>query len=174
MGIDLEPDQRSKLSTYATLLARWNEKINLVSRRSFENVVTDRLFDALLMWEENRPWSGTSHLDIGSGGGFPAVPIHIMSPEKRLVLVEPRYRRASFLSVVMTELQFDDVEIVQDRFEKACGGRRYDRVTAQAVASWSRLAPMLADALVQEGKYFWVSSKRITDPDREKVHLLLR
>ena len=76
MGIDLEPDQRSKLSTYATLLARWNEKINLVSRRSFENVVTDRLFDALLMWEGNRPWSGTSHLDIGSGGGLPGIDRH--------------------------------------------------------------------------------------------------
>ncbi len=108
-GVSLDEDQRRDLTAYLDLLEKWNKKINLVSRKGFREAVAQRLFDALLIWREFRPWKDSSHLDVGTGGGFPAIPIQSMSPEERLTLMEPRHRRAGYISTVVAELHLRNV-----------------------------------------------------------------
>jgi len=56
--VELVPKQRNMLSDFLTLLSKWNDRVNLVSRKDFEGVVKDRLFDALVLWREFGPWTG--------------------------------------------------------------------------------------------------------------------
>jgi len=166
--------QKEKIATFLNLLAKWNERINLVSRKNFRTVVADRLFDALVLWREFRPWAGKSHLDIGSGGGFPAIPIHIMSPGEKLTLVEPRHRRASFLSTVTVQLDLDDVEIRRDRVEERIedGGAlgMFDFVTAQAVKPLKEMLPVVLTRLGPGGRFVWVAPNTIPDVARDTLH----
>jgi len=171
--IRVSPAQIGDLVTYLRLLREWNRTINLVSRKRFDRAVADRLFDALLIWREFEPWDGKSHLDIGSGSGFPAIPIHVMAPEERLKLVEPRGRRAAFLHVAATDLGFDDVEILSDRIEwrrKGLGELgKFEFVTAQAVKPIVQLAPVILENLAPDGRFVWAASGKLGRTDRERV-----
>jgi len=172
--VELVPKQRNMLSDFLTLLSKWNDRVNLVSRKDFEGVVKDRLFDALVLWREFGPWTGMSHLDIGSGGGFPAIPIHIMSPEENLTLMEPRYRRVSFLSTVAAHLELDHVEIRQERLEHRAGDTAtpgtFDVVTAQAVEPLAKMLPLVLTKVAEGGRFVWMRSGKMTGDELNVMH----
>ena len=171
LGIEASALQEKQLVAYLRLLVKWNEKINLVSRKSVKTVVADRLFDALLLWREFRPWGGKRHLDIGSGGGFPAVPIHIMAPETELWLTDPRARRVAFLASVMAEVDLRGAGVkrcrVGDGDNEWAEGTLFDIVTAQAVGPAEKVMELASNRLVVHGRYVWVGAEGIDSGRRE-------
>jgi len=172
-GVTFVGDQKKDLVAYLGLLGQWNNKINLVSRKQFAQVVYDRMFDALTIWREFRPWTDKSHLDVGSGNGFPAIPIHIMSPGERLILMEARHKRVSFLSTVAAKLEFGDIIIRCERL----GGRTecteqlefFDIITAQAVEPFQRMAGLILSRVAINGRFVWAASNPISDVERKAV-----
>lgn len=174
LRIEVSVPQERQLTAYLRLLVKWNEKINLVSRKSIQTVAADRLFDALLLWREFRPWSGKRHLDIGSGGGFPAVPIHIMAPDTELWLTEPRARRVAFLVSVMAELDLRSAGVKRCRVGEDDSGwaeaALFDIVTAQAVGPAEKVLELAAGQLAVHGRYVWVGAEGIDDARRELVN----
>jgi len=169
-GVNLAENQKTDLAVYLNMLDRWNRKINLVSRKGFSGAVADRMFDALLMWCTFRPWEDKSHLDVGSGGGFPAIPIHIMSPGERLILMEPRRKRAGFLSAVASQLQFKNMEVQCERLDGEsvpCG--KFDVVTAQAVKPFEEMIALILPRLAGNGRFVWAASKPMSGGEREAI-----
>jgi len=113
---DLPAEAASLLAAYVGLLAKWNRRVNLVSSTE------DRILRPLLgeaVWAAGRyPTGSCSHLDIGSGAGFPALPFAILRPDVTFVLLEARARRAAFLETTAYELGLRNVRVVAGRLDR--------------------------------------------------------
>lgn len=136
-GMSLSDSQHQQFATYAAELQQWNTRINLTSITSLDDIVVRHLLDSLvcaLHWG-NPP---TALLDVGSGAGFPGVPLKIWRPSLKLTLVESVGKKARFLQHMVDLLGLTDVTILHDRVEAVGQDRqqreRYDVVTARAVA----------------------------------------
>ena len=141
----LSPNQALLLAEYLDTLRRWNEKSNLTA---FElNPPSDAALDRLII----EPVVAARHvrrtdgllIDVGSGGGSPAIPLRIMSAHTRVVLVEARGRKAAFLREVVRRLELERVQVEQDRFETLVAvneslRRAADLMTVRAVKVDSR------------------------------------
>jgi len=104
--VDLQPD---RLFTYVAELLRWNERINLTGARSPEAVIEEHLPDSFALAEvipvDSRPYKV---VDIGSGGGLPAIPLALLRSDLQLLLVEPRGKRVAFLRSAVRTLGIGD------------------------------------------------------------------
>ncbi len=105
------------LETYLEELWRWNQKINLVGVSSYERLVEELLLDSI-MTLEFIPDTCTM-LDIGSGAGFPAIPIKIIRPKMTIHLVESRSKKAVFLRHIIRRLKLKYAKVIQKRVEYA-------------------------------------------------------
>jgi 16S rRNA (guanine527-N7)-methyltransferase len=142
-GLPLDQRQLDQFATYAAELRRWNERINLTAITGEREIVTRHFLDSLrcaLSWGA----APRSLVDIGSGAGFPGVPLKILCPELRLTLVESIEKKAAFLRQLITMLGLSEVTIIVGRAEIA--GRetahreQYHVATARAVAELRVLA----------------------------------
>lgn len=116
-GIDLPDPLANRLTVYYQLLAHWNEKINLTSLSDPDEAV-DRLLLEPVAAAAHLP-SGGSLVDLGSGGGSPAVPLALALGASHLVMVESRGRKAAFLRELLREIGQSGV-VESDRFESVC------------------------------------------------------
>jgi 16S rRNA (guanine527-N7)-methyltransferase len=115
-GMAAAPEVRDALQGYLTLLSRWNEKINLTSLDDSDEAV-DRLIIEPLVASRHVPPQATSAIDIGSGGGSPAIPLKIARPELRLWMVEPKARKAAFLREAVRQLHLEHTVVETSRYE---------------------------------------------------------
>jgi 16S rRNA (guanine527-N7)-methyltransferase len=142
-GLLLDRRQLDQFATYAGELQRWNERINLTAIASEQEIVTRHFLDSLrcaLSWGA----APRSLVDIGSGAGFPGVPLKILCPELRLTLIESIEKKAAFLRHMVTRLGLNEVTIIVGRAEIAgqetAHREQYDVATARAVAELRVLA----------------------------------
>jgi 16S rRNA (guanine527-N7)-methyltransferase len=118
-GVNLSHAEVSRLEVYFRLLSHWNRRINLTalqlepaSDEAIDRLLVEPLAAAPYVQDSPLDW-----FDLGSGGGSPAFPLKIVRPEAKLILVEARSRKAAFLREVARELEFPDVEVINDRLE---------------------------------------------------------
>ena len=121
-GATLTDAQLSQFATYLDLLLRWNARMNLTAVRDPEQIVTrhfgESLFAARRLYPSCSPEPGAwSLLDIGSGAGFPGLPIKIHDPALSVTLLESNHRKATFLREVVRTLQLTHVEVLTERAE---------------------------------------------------------
>jgi len=135
----LSGQQLDCISTYINMLLRWNRKINLTSVRRPEEIVTrhfgESLFAARHLFTESAA-PALRVIDVGSGAGFPGLPLKIYAPAIRLTLIESHQRRAAFLSEVIRELKLSEAEVFAGRAESFAGDA--DLVTMRAVEKFER------------------------------------
>ena len=98
-GLDLSEKQINQYKTYAELLKEWNEKMNLTAITEFEEVLDKHFYDSLLP-SFSSSIQGTL-CDVGSGAGFPSIPLKIAYPELNIVIIEPLGKRVTFLKEVV-------------------------------------------------------------------------
>lgn len=119
-GITVPPSAEVPLRGYVELLLRWNERMCLTGARSASEVTMHHVLDSLHVLPLLRP--GELVADVGSGAGFPGIPLAIAEPRCRFVLIEPRRKRANFLRHCTRELRLSHVEVeearVQELYEK--------------------------------------------------------
>lgn len=125
--LTLSPAQLQAMSIYVDLLLRWNARVNLTAVRDAETIVTRHFGESLLLaaYLFPRAVPGTptgapsrQHaLDLGSGAGFPGIPLKIYAPELRLTLVESNHKKAAFLAEVIRALQLKDTLVFTERLE---------------------------------------------------------
>ena len=124
----LSSEQIESISTYVEILMRWNARINLTAVRDPELIVTRHfgeslflaahVFPSSLRSEANPETDRPQHaLDLGSGAGFPGLPLKIYVPELRLTLVESNHKKAAFLAEAIRALQLSDVSVYPSRLE---------------------------------------------------------
>jgi 16S rRNA (guanine527-N7)-methyltransferase len=127
--------QQDDLERFAALLRKWNAVQNLVSRETVNELWPRHIMDSLQLMKLVRDGDGAV-LDLGSGGGFPAIPMAIASREtkRRFTLVEPVAKKASFLRTVARELHLP-VTVEAKRAEQIDSRETFDLITSRALAA---------------------------------------
>jgi len=168
----LSAAQLHHISTYIDILQRWNARINLTAIRNEEEIVTrhfgESLFAArhlfptssLAPLEFEQPASACSALgtrysgllaDLGSGAGFPGIPIKLWAPHISFTLIEPNHKKAAFLREVARSLTLTDINIQNTRAETLPAGA-FDVVTLRAVERFAHVLPIAARLLAPSGR----------------------
>lgn len=127
---DCSPLLLEKLSVYLDLLLKWNARTNLSAVREPREIVRRHFGESL--FAASNVLTGSTLLDLGSGAGFPGIPIQLAHPELRVTLAESQNKKASFLREVVRTLGLA-TEIFADRVENMPAARRFDVVTLRAV-----------------------------------------
>ncbi|RKP51311.1 16S rRNA (guanine(527)-N(7))-methyltransferase RsmG [Cohnella endophytica] len=138
LGIQLSEHQLQQFETYYALLIEWNEKMNLTGITEREAVYEKHFYDSLTLAEVVKFDEMSSLADIGSGAGFPSIPLAIAYPHLKVTIIDALAKRIGFLNEVTTRLGLTRVESLHSRAEDAARKReyrdQYDVVTARAVA----------------------------------------
>jgi 16S rRNA (guanine527-N7)-methyltransferase len=137
-GLNIEDSHRAKLEEYARLLLEWNGKINLISRKDTDRLWTAHLLHSLsLLLFVTPPQEGVI-MDIGTGGGLPGIPIAIVRPDLKCILVDSIRKKAGAVEDMKNALGLGNVTVVNSRAEdltaKSLGVKWVDGIVARAVA----------------------------------------
>lgn len=142
-GLALSQDQLDQFSTYAKELKSWNEKVNLTAITDETGITVRHFIDSLscaTVWGDNP----RSLIDIGTGAGFPGLPLKILRPELKLTLVESIGKKTAFLRHMVELLGLQNVEVLDTRAEeigrKPKHRQKYDIALGRAVADMRVLA----------------------------------
>ena len=130
LGIELTPGQAAKLIAHLDLMDEWGERMNLTAIRERDQQLTKHVLDSLSVVPHLR---GRRIADVGSGAGFPGIPLAIVRPEAQFALIESTGKKCRFLEHVRDTLELANVEVVQARAEAWKPSVRYDTVLARAV-----------------------------------------
>jgi 16S rRNA (guanine527-N7)-methyltransferase len=156
LGIDVDPVARAAVDGHVRLLLAWTEAINLTSIRDPAEVALGHVIDSLTAVGWLREQGIGRLLDVGSGGGFPGMPIAAVLPAVGVVLLEPVAKKARFLETAadatglaprLTVLRARAEEVARDRHQRG----RWPAVTARAVASLADLVELSFPLLVDRG-----------------------
>jgi len=131
LGLTLSPEDQSKLIRFLALISKWNQVYNLTAVRDAEQMVSVHLLDCLAVV----PYLvGSRFLDVGSGAGFPGIPIAVANPEARVSLLDSSHKKAAFLRQAGAELQLGKVSVVCERVENWHPASRFDCIISRAYA----------------------------------------
>lgn len=120
LSLSVKSEQVSSFLTYLEELKRWNKAYNLTSLRRDDEIITKHFLDSLL-YLKALPEGSIEVIDVGSGAGFPGIPLKIIRPEIRLYLVEPSRKKAGFLMHIVKTLRLESVDIIGKRIEEVSG-----------------------------------------------------
>ena len=146
LGITLSERQLDAFDAFTALMLDWNRKLNLTRITDPEEIAVKHYLDSLVLLAKVEVPEGSSVIDIGTGAGFPGIPLKIARPDLRLTLLDSVRKRLTFLEAAVRELSLSDVEIVHSRAEDAAREKhlreRFDFATARAVAGLNVLAEL--------------------------------
>jgi len=164
LGLGLAPERVEQLRWYRAEIARWNRRVNLVSRRDIERLVSYHFLDSV---------EGLGHvratdrriLDLGSGAGLPGLVWKIVRPELDLVLVESVRKRGLFLRHVVAELGLERIAVVESRGETLAKDGdfvgRFHLAVARTVANLSRLVEICLPLVATGGRLLAYKGARL-------------
>ena len=157
-GISLSMDQADAFLQYAVLLEEWNQNINLTAITEFEEVVQKHFLDSVYPFTLLKAKTDITLLDVGSGAGFPGIPLKILFPKLQISLLDSLNKRIRFLNEVIGQLHLTKIQAIHGRaedFAKQMDYReQFDLVTARAVAPMRILAEYCLP-FVRLGGFFW-------------------
>jgi len=134
LGLPLVPGQVEALLALAAELADWNTRVNLTAIKDPSEVVDKHLLDSLAVL----PWlRGHTVADVGSGAGFPGLPLAIADPERRYTLIESTGKKVKFMRHVLERLALPNVAVLQGRAEALKPSPAFDTVISRALGSLS-------------------------------------
>ncbi len=161
LGIELSERQIEQFNRYFKLLTEWNEKINLTAITEESEVWKKHFEDSVGIIRAMDVNSVTTIIDVGTGAGFPGIPIKILFPHIKLTLLDSLNKRINFLNLVIDELGLEDVNTIHGRAEDFGKNpeyrERYDVCVSRAVANLSTLSELCIPFVKPSG--FFVSYK---------------
>ncbi len=169
-----KPDEvlLSQLQLYLDLLLHWNARTNLTAVRDPEQIVTRHFGESLLaahvvfgdeaFEEKTAGPADIAVADVGSGAGFPGIPIKLSAPDIKITLIESQNKKATFLREVIRTLNLRDAEVYQGRAEQ--WGRTADVVTLRAVEKFEESLHISAALVAGEGQLCLLIGEAQADP----------
>ncbi len=145
---DLSDRAIEKLTVLLIELRRWGERVNLTAIRDLNAMVSGHVLDSLSV----RPLlEGSRIIDIGTGAGFPGLPLAIAEPRQQFVLLDSNGKKIGFVRHMIADLQLDNALAVQARAEDYAPGERFDTVIARALAAAPRLIALAGHLVERNG-----------------------
>lgn len=173
-GVSIPSDIRAKLEIYYRLLATWNEKINLTGLNLSEpnSDALDRLLVEPVVASRHLSAAARRMIDIGSGGGSPAIPLALMTPSIQLLMVESKTRKSVFLKEALRALELTHADVATARFEELLSRpdlhEAHDVLTIRAVRIETRIL-MTLQAFVRPGGQLFLFRGAVTADPAEAV-----
>lgn len=170
----LTATQTQQISTYLDLLLRWNTRINLTAIRDPEHIVTRHFGESLFAAHHLFPQGCAAAnapirlADVGSGAGFPGLPMKLWRPELSLTLIESNHKKAAFLGEAVRALGLTDVHIATTRAEAVPPGT-FLVVTLRAVDRMATVVPVAANLVIPEGRLVLFLTAAQVEPIRRTM-----
>lgn len=139
VGLEITPRQEEQFRIYAQMLVEWNEKMNLTTVTDPEGIAAKHFLDSILILKYAQIPKGEKVIDIGTGAGFPGIPLKIMRPDLNLTLLDGLNKRLVFLGELLKALGFQ-AELLHARAEEAARQKAYR--TQFGLAAARAVAPM--------------------------------
>lgn len=143
---DLTQTQKAQLAALGQLYADWNQKINVISRQDIDNLYERHVLHSLAIAHAVSFTAGSRILDVGTGGGFPGVPLAILFPQVQFTLVDSVAKKLSVIDSIAQELDLQNIITIHERVENLGGS--YDFIVSRAVSRldvmWSWVAQKIA------------------------------
>ena len=157
VGLELTEVQYEQFIKYMRLLQEWNEKINLTAITEDEEVIKKHFIDCIKAFKSDAIKNARNIIDVGTGAGFPGLPIAIMNPNVEVTLLDSLNKRINFLNLVVRELGLKNVKTIHSRAEdgarKSELREKFDVATSRAVANMAVLSEFCMP-YVKKGGYF--------------------
>lgn len=165
INVLLNEEQLDKFYKYMNLLLEWNEKMNLTAITDEDGIILKHFVDSLTVLEYLK--DAKSIIDVGTGAGFPGIPISIMNSDKTIVLMDSLNKRINFLNDVVQKLNLDNVRTVHSRAEdlgqNSMHRQKYDVVISRAVANLTTLAEYMLPLTKIGGMCICMKGQEIVD-----------
>lgn len=158
------------LDTYQSLLTEWNQRMNLTAINEPEEVREKHFLDCLCLVPLLK--DAKSLVDVGSGAGFPAIPLAIALPKLAVTMVEPIGKRTNFLQEVVKQLGLKNTKIFNERAEEFNPGELYDVATARAVAALPILLELCAPLVKINGSIIAMKGNQANEELKTAKHAM--
>ncbi len=138
---DINPEQTNKFQDLYSVYELWNSKINLISRKDFENLYIHHILHSLSILKFIKFKNGTKVLDVGTGGGFPGVPLAILFPEVEFTLIDGIRKKILAVNSIIKDLKINNAKGINIRAEHL--SEKNDFIVARAVGSLDKFYPLI-------------------------------
>ena len=165
LGLDIPAATRAKFNKYLELIAKWNRVHNLTAVRDIEKMVSVHVLDSLAIVPHLK---ASSVIDVGSGAGLPGIPLALVWPYARVVLLDSNHKKVAFLRQAVIELGLKNAEVVSERVEAWQAPQKFDLVISRAFSDLAEFT-QLAGKLCARGGV--VAAMKGVYPDEEVAQL---
>lgn len=148
---DLNEIQLSQFQKLKELYEDWNSKINVISRKDIDELYTKHVLHSLAIAKIQKFEPGTYVLDVGTGGGFPGIPLAILFPETRFYLIDVILKKINVVKAVAESLELKNVKAEQLRAENVKGD--YDFIVSRAVTNMPDFVSWIKDKIKKTNKH---------------------
>ena len=179
IGIERTDSQLNAFETYYDMLIDRNKVMNLTAITEFDEVMDKHFLDSVYLFRSIKLEADYKLIDIGTGAGFPGIPLKIVFPELKITLLDSLNKRVGFLNDVIAELNLNDIEAIHGRAEDIARDKlyraSYDIAVSRAVANLSTLSEYCLPFVKIGGKFVsYKSGDCVDEVDNAKaaIHLL--
>lgn len=159
------PDFFNYFEDYVTIITEWNKKINLVSKKSLAKIWTRHFLDSILIGNYFN-FENKKIIDLGSGAGFPGIPLKIIYPTLQLTLIESRRKKSLFLKYLIEKLDLGGCKVLRKRFENTneIANHSCDYILARAIKLQKMYIENAFRLLQDNGKFIiFISTNQAND-----------
>jgi len=165
LQLDLSVQQKTALLDYLALLGKWNKTYNLTAIHEPERMLTHHILDSLAL----TPHVGEGALlDVGSGAGFPGIPLAIVRPDLPVTVMDASQKKCGFMQQAVIELQLANVKVVHARVEAYQTPQAFKQIVSRAFSDLAEFVRLSAHLLAPDG--VWLAMKGV-HPQEEIVQL---
>ncbi|OYY95380.1 MAG: 16S rRNA (guanine(527)-N(7))-methyltransferase RsmG [Hydrogenophilales bacterium 28-61-23] len=156
LRLDLSEQQKTTLLSYLSLLGKWNKTYNLTAIHDPERMLTHHILDSLAI----APYvADGALLDVGSGGGFPGIPLAIARPELAVTVMDASQKKCGFMRQVAIELRLVNVSVLHARVESYQAPQKFTQIVSRAFSDLSEFVRLSAHLLAPGGN--WLAMKGV-------------
>lgn len=173
VGLQLTNEQYEKFMIYMRLLQEWNEKINLTAIVEDEEVIKKHFIDSIKAFKRDEFKNAKTLIDVGTGAGFPGLPIAIMKDDISVTLLDSLNKRVNFLNTVISRLELSNVTTIHSRAEDGARNiklrEKFDIATSRAVANMSVLSEFCLPYVKINGSFIALKGPSVDQEIKESV-----